>query len=118
MSQQYESLTVEVKDNVAQVTLIGPGKGNAMGPAFWAEMPDVFGTLDADPDVRAIVLTGSGKNFSYGLDLPAMGAEMPGLDAGAGDRAAFHKRLQKMQGAITAVADCRTPTIASIHGWC
>ena len=33
---QLESLTVEVKDNVAQVTLIGPGKGNAMGPEFWA----------------------------------------------------------------------------------
>ncbi len=32
---------------------------------------------------RTIVLTGSGKNFSYGLDLPAMGATLPGLDAGA-----------------------------------
>ena len=37
MSEPYESLTVEVKDHVAQVTLIGPGKGNAMGPQFWAE---------------------------------------------------------------------------------
>lgn len=35
-----------------------------MGPAFWAEMPEVFAKLDADLDVRAIVLTGSGKNFS------------------------------------------------------
>ncbi|ABK70451.1 crotonase/enoyl-CoA hydratase family protein [Mycolicibacterium smegmatis] len=118
MADTYESVTVEVKDHVAQVTLIGPGKGNAMGPAFWEEMPDVFGTLDDDPDVRAIVLTGSGKNFSYGLDLPAMGASLPALDAGAKSRSDFHKRLQKMQGAITAVADCRTPTIASVHGWC
>ncbi|MBU8807776.1 crotonase/enoyl-CoA hydratase family protein [Mycolicibacterium goodii] len=118
MAEGYESVTVEVKDHVAQVTLIGPGKGNAMGPAFWDEMPDVFGTLDADPDVRAIVLTGSGKNFSYGLDLAAMGATLPGLDSGAKGRAEFHKKLQEMQGAITAVADCRTPTIASVHGWC
>lgn len=118
MSDTYESVSVEIKDHVAQVTLLGPGKGNAMGPAFWAEMPDVFGSLDADSDVRAIVLTGSGKNFSYGLDLPAMGAMMPGLDAGAKARADFHTTLRKMQGAITAVADCRTPTIASIHGWC
>ena len=70
MSEPYESLSIEVKDNVAQVTLLGPGKGNAMGPAFWEEMPVVFADLDADPEVRAIVLTGSGKNFSYGLDLP------------------------------------------------
>ena len=73
MGETYESVTVEAKDQVAQVTLIGPGKGNAMGPAFWAEMPEVFAKLDADPEVRAIVLTGSGKNFSYRLDLPAMG---------------------------------------------
>jgi enoyl-CoA hydratase len=114
----YESVTVDIADHVARVTLIGPGKGNAMGPAFWDEMPDVFGTLDADPEVRAIVLTGSGKNFSYGLDLPAMGAMLPGLDAGAKVRTEFHTKLQRMQAAISAVADARTPTVASIHGWC
>ena len=117
----YESLTVEVKDNVAQVTLIGPGKGNAMGPAFWAEMPVVFGELDADPDVRAIVLAGSGRNFSYGLDLLAMGNTLSGTMSGevsARPRAEFHTTVKRMQQSITAVADCRTPTVASIHGWC
>lgn len=121
MSDPYESLTVEVKDNVAQVTLIGPGKGNAMGPAFWAEMPLAFADLDADPDVRAIVLTGSGRNFSYGLDLLAMGHTLSDLmteGRSARPRAEFHTRLKQMQQSITAVADCRTPTIASIHGWC
>ncbi|OBB61690.1 enoyl-CoA hydratase [Mycobacterium sp. 852013-51886_SCH5428379] len=118
MGDTYESVTVETADRVARVTLIGPGKGNAMGPAFWAELPEVFQILDADPEVRAIVLTGSGRNFSYGLDLMAMGAELPGLTAGAKDRAGFHRRLQQMQAAISAVADCRTPTIASVHGWC
>ncbi len=114
----YESVTVDIADHVARVTLIGPGKGNAMGPAFWAEMPEVFAALDADPAVRAIVLTGSGKHFSYGLDLAAMGATLPGLDAGAKARADFHKTILTMQQAISAVADCRTPTIASVHGWC
>ena len=121
MAQAYESVTVETKDHVAQVTLTGPGKGNAMGPAFWSEMPEVFATLDADRDVRAIVITGSGKNFSYGLDLPAMGGTFAPLMAGgalAGPRTDFHTELKRMQGAITAIADCRTPTIASVHGWC
>ncbi|RRR40996.1 crotonase/enoyl-CoA hydratase family protein [Mycolicibacter terrae] len=121
MTESYESVTVEIKDHVAQVTLIGPGKGNAMGPAFWSELPQVFAALDADRDVRAIVLTGSGKNFSYGLDLAAMGGTMtPMLAEGAlaRPRADFHRELQRMQGAITAVADCRTPTIAAIQGWC
>src|SRR5579875_2179941 len=121
MGDSYESVAVETKDHVAQVTLIGPGKGNAMGPAFWSELPEVFGALDADRDVRAIVITGSGRNFSYGLDVPAMGGSFTPLLADgalARPRADFHAEIQRMQNAITAVADCRTPTIASIHGWC
>ncbi len=121
-----EALAVEVKDNVAQVTLLGPGKGNAMGPAFWNEMPVVFGELDADPEVRAIVLNGSGNNFCYGLDLLSMGGSLPSVDGGsgsgggasAGPRAKFHTTVKRLQDSITAVADCRTPTIAAVHGWC
>jgi enoyl-CoA hydratase len=121
VGDSYESVTVETKDHVAQVTLIGPGKGNAMGPAFWSELPEVFAALDADREVRAIVITGSGRNFSYGLDLPAMGGSFaPVLADGASarPRADFHAEIKRMQAAITAVADCRTPTIASVHGWC
>jgi enoyl-CoA hydratase len=121
MADTYESVSVETKERVATVTLIGPGKGNAMGPAFWSELPEVFGKLDADPEVRAIVLTGSGRNFSYGLDLPAMGDTLSPMMADgalARPRAEFHARVKRMQQSITAVADCRTPTVASVQGWC
>ena len=121
MGQPYDSVLVDTKDNVAQVTLIGPGKGNAMGPAFWSELPELFAELDADPNIRAIVLTGSGRNFSYGLDLPAMGGFLaPVLADGAmaGPRSDFHAEVLRMQNTISAVADCRTPTVAAIHGWC
>jgi enoyl-CoA hydratase len=121
MGDTYESVTVDIEGHVAQVTLVGPGKGNAMGPAFWSEMPEVFAKLDADRDVRAIVLTGSGKNFSYGLDVPAMGGTLAAVlsdGATARPRAEFHQTILRMQGAINAVADCRTPTVASVHGWC
>ncbi|MBS1692619.1 MAG: crotonase/enoyl-CoA hydratase family protein [Actinobacteria bacterium] len=121
MGDVHESVEVQIDGHIAQVTLLGPGKGNAMGPAFWTELPEVFGDLDADPQIRAIVLTGSGKNFSYGLDLPAMGDLLTPLLADgalAGPRSDFHTRLRRMQQSITAVADCRTPTIAAVHGWC
>src|SRR6201988_739852 len=84
-------------------------------------MPEGFAKIDADRDVRAIVIAGSGKNFSYGLDLPAMGgtfAPMMAEGALARPRAEFHAELRRMQRAIGPVADCRTPTVASVHGWC
>ena len=121
MGATYESLSIEIDNHVAQVTLLGPGKGNAMGPAFWAELPVVFAALDADPEVRAIVLTGSGRNFSYGLDLAAMGGTLTPMMADgalAKERTHFHTELRSMQQSITAVADCRTPTIAAVAGWC
>jgi enoyl-CoA hydratase len=81
-------------------------------------MPEVFGLLDADRDVRAVA-TGSGKNFSYGLDLPAMGGTLSGVTNGASARRERTFTPPSCGcGCITAVANCRTPTIASVHGWC
>ncbi|TQF75022.1 crotonase/enoyl-CoA hydratase family protein [Rhodococcus spelaei] len=117
----WNAFTVERKDHVAQVTLIGPGKGNAQGPDFWSELPQIFAELDADPEVRAVVLAGAGKNFSFGLDLAAMAPVMgPALadKAQAAPRTTFLGDIKKMQSAITAVADCRKPVVAAVQGWC
>ena len=115
------SLKVDIADRVAEVTLLGPGKGNAMGPDFWRELPQVFGALDADPEVHAVVLTGSGPNFSYGLDLPAMmptWAELLGGNALAAPRTTFLGEVRTLQRAVTAVAACRKPVVAAVSGWC
>ena len=117
----WTAFDVTVSDHIAEVTLIGPGKGNAMGPDFWQELPELFGHLDTDPEVRAVVLTGSGKNFSYGLDLVAMGGTLSAVlagDAKAAPRTEFLDSLRKLQAGITAVADCRKPVVAAVSGWC
>ena len=119
--EHYVSLRVDRVGPVAQVTLVGPGKGNAMGPDFWRELPRAFQDLDADPEVRAVVLTGSGGNFSYGLDLPAMlGAwdEVLAPGAAADARTRFLGVIRELQAAVSAVADCRTPVVAAVSGWC
>lgn len=115
------SLKVDVDGPVAEVTLLGPSKGNAMGPDFWRELPLVFRTLDADPQVRAVVLTGSGAHFSYGLDLPAMmgdWAPMLGGDSLAGPRTAFLDQVRSLQAAVSSIAECRKPVVAAVSGWC
>jgi len=118
----HASMTVQRTAQVAQVCMTGPGKGNAMGPDFWRELPEVFTELDADPDVRAIVLTGSGRNFSYGLDLAAMGELMGPLVSGqpglAAPRTQFWAHLRQMQAAVTTVAECRKPVVAAVQGRC
>lgn len=115
------SLKVDIADKVAEVTLLGPGKGNAMGPDFWRELPLVFRALDADPDVRAIVLTGSGADFSYGLDLPAMMPSWAPLLAGdalAAPRTSFLDEIRQLQRSVTSLTECRKPVIAAVSGWC
>jgi enoyl-CoA hydratase len=121
MTDNLVSLKVDIADGVAEVTLLGPGKGNAMGPDFWRELPQVFGELDRDDTVRAVVLTGSGANFSYGLDLPAMSGSwtpMLGEKSLAGPRTAFLDEVRSLQRSVTAIAGCRKPVIAAISGWC
>lgn len=119
--RELVSMTVERGDRIAEVTLIGPSKGNAMGPDFWRELPLVFRALDADPEIRAVVLTGSGEHFSYGLDLPAMMPQWSRYlegEALAGPRTAFLDEVRTMQDAVSSVAACRKPVIAAVSGWC
>jgi enoyl-CoA hydratase len=112
---------VSVSDHVARVVLKGPGKGNALGPDFWREAPGVFDEIDADPDIRAVVLSGAGDNFTFGLDLSAMTSELRyalAAPAMAAERTRFLDQLTTMQRAIISLMSCRKPVVASISGWC
>jgi len=119
---KYKSLKVEKSEGVAEVVMIGPGKGNAMGPDFWREMPEVFAELDHDEEARAVIIRGEGDNFSYGLDLAAMMGDL-GEQFGAGknlaaERTRFLDLEGEMQEAFDNVAACRKPVIAAVSGWC
>lgn len=116
------ALRVERRGHVAEVVLKGPGKGNAMGPDFWREMPIVFRALDADEEVRAIVVLGDGPHLSYGLDVAAMMGDLgPTLGAEtqlAAARTRLLDTIVRLQGSFDAVAECRKPVVAALHGWC
>ncbi len=117
----WASLRIERNGDVTEVVLQGPGKGNAMGPDFWRELPRVFRALHADAQTRVVILRGAGGNFSYGLDLMAMGAQLgPHLTGQqqAFERVALLDLIEELQGAISSVASCRKPVIAAIAGWC
>lgn len=117
----YVSLRVTTSDSIAEVALLGPGKGNAMGPDFWREVPQVFQALDRDESVRAIIVRGEGAHFTYGLDLPAMMGDLGPMlsgDAMAAGRTRLYDKIIELQRSFLAIAECRKPVIAAVHGWC
>lgn len=116
-----KALHVTAADGVAEVELLGPGKGNAMGPDFWRETPEVFEALDAAEPVRAVLVLGRGEHFSYGLDLKAMMGELGphlGGEQLAKQRTQLLDLIRRYQEAFNRVERCSKPVIAALHGWC
>lgn len=116
-----KALAISVEDHVATVLLRAAGKASRMGPAFWSEMPEAFAWLDANAEVRAVVLRGEGEHFSYGLDLATMGGELAtvlGESALAKERTDFLVTIERLQRTMSCVAACRKPVVAAVAGWC
>ncbi len=116
-----ESITIETEENVATLFLSGPGKGNALGPEIWGELPEAVETLDADENVRAIVLRGSGDHFTYGLDLQRNAETFMKIVQGgnlAKERMMLRNMVLEWQQVATCLERCTKPVIAAIHGWC
>lgn len=121
MIETFSAFRIQIQDGIAEVQLIGPGKGNAMGPDFWRECPQVFRELDRDDGVRVVILRGSGRCFSFGLDLMAMAGELAPLltqEAGVKEREKLLEVIGEMQAGPEAVFQCRKPVIAAIHSHC
>ncbi|WP_420147597.1 crotonase/enoyl-CoA hydratase family protein [Spirosoma sp.] len=121
MEQTYQALAFEQTNGVMTLTLLGPGKGNAMGPEFWEELPKAMDEINRMHDVRCIVFRGSGDHFSYGLNIPHM---MPRLGAMTTGTVLAHQRMdlmaqiRQMQSGFQKMHESPKPVIAAVHGWC
>jgi enoyl-CoA hydratase len=119
-SSQVLSCTYD--EGVATLLLDRPEKRNAMGPAFWADLPRFMAHLDADDEVRSVVIAAAGPHFSVGLDLAAFGglgsAPSSGPKSAAGANRELFDSVLRMQASVTSVASCRKPVIAAVHGYC
>ncbi|AMO72904.1 crotonase/enoyl-CoA hydratase family protein [Sphingorhabdus sp. M41] len=66
----YTQILYDVADNIATITINRPEKMNAFTGTIIREMTDAFDRIDADDDVRAVVVTGAGdRAFCAGADL-------------------------------------------------
>lgn len=71
----YSLITFETDDGVGLISLNRPNDGNALIPEMAWELLDAANRCEEDPEVRAVVLTGSGKMFCAGGDLKAFAAQ-------------------------------------------
>jgi enoyl-CoA hydratase len=118
---ELETLSLDVTDGIARVTLTRGSELNTMNEAFWREMREVFARIEADPAARAVLLASTGRHFTAGLDLK-WAAAGGALGGGAGDegrrRLRFRRHVKELQDSFTAIDDCKVPVIAVIQGGC
>lgn len=116
----YQHIAYDVADHVARITLDRPDQLNAFTGRMMGELLDVFDRIDADDDVRAVIVTGRGRAFCAGADLSAGGqtfdAGARGEDVGVGGDGA-HAVPRDGGGRVSLrIYELKKPIIAAING--
>lgn len=108
----YEAIRIERDGHVAHLQLNRPERINALGKSMLLEIQHAMDALEADPEVRVIVLSGAGRGFSSGFDLKEQMARKP-------EGAAVWREILELDFSTTMrFWDSPKPTLAAIHGPC
>lgn len=105
----YTTLAVRSEDGVACITLCRPDRMNAFDDAMKADLLAVLKTVERDPAVRAVVLTGAGRAFCSGQDLQMDPEQANSLPVGRMLREKYHPIFEKLRA-------MPKPVIAAIQG--
>lgn len=106
-----ENIILDEKDHCLTVIIDRPRRKNAITAAMWGALAEIFTQQSTRDDLRAIILKGSGADFSAGADISE-------FDSHRGDAqsAAHYEALN--EAAFAAVRHCLIPVIAEIRGIC
>ncbi|WP_033293538.1 enoyl-CoA hydratase/isomerase family protein [Amycolatopsis jejuensis] len=96
---------------VARLTLSRPEKMNAITHGMWSAIPGVVAGVEADPELKVLVITGAGRHFSAGADI----GEFRELRSTAEAAAAYDEAVD---GAVAALTAMRKPSVAMVRGNC
>jgi enoyl-CoA hydratase/carnithine racemase len=112
---EYSQIIYDVADSVATITLHRPDRMNAFTDVMMREVIDAFDQVDADDDVRAVVVTGSGdRAFCAGADLGGGGETF----AKGGSDIQTPVGVPRDGGGMVSlrIFDCKKPVIGAING--
>jgi enoyl-CoA hydratase len=114
----------EAQNGYALITMNRPEMANAQDTALIDELDAAFDRADLDDDVRVVILAGSGKHFSSGHDLKALGVppDSPDADEWRAMRETpegkfRHEKIMYFDR-CKRIHDFRKPTIAAVQGSC
>jgi enoyl-CoA hydratase/carnithine racemase len=116
--ESYTQILYEVEGPTAIITLNRPDQLNAFTGTMLEEMVDAFDRVDADDDVRAVIVTGAGRAFCAGADLSS-GGDTFDFDrrAGAADDGPPARAPRDGGGILTLrIFECTKPVIGAING--
>jgi enoyl-CoA hydratase/carnithine racemase len=112
---EYSQIIYDVADSVATITLNRPERMNAFTDVMMRELIDAFDQVDADDDVRAVIVTGSGdRAFCAGADLGGGGETF----AKGGSDIQTSVGVPRDGGGMVSlrIFDCKKPVIGAING--
>jgi enoyl-CoA hydratase/carnithine racemase len=111
---EFSQIRYEVSDHVATITLHRPEQLNAFTGTMMHEMITAFDLIDADDDVRAVIVTGSGRGFCAGADLSGGGETF----ARGGSDVQTPQGVPRDGGGLLTlrIFDCTKPVIGAING--
>jgi len=118
----WRCFEVERDGKVAHVRLSRPDELNTMVREFWNELPRIVRELDDSGDVRAIVLSSTGRHFCAGMDLAVFSDPDTSLSDGDGEIGRLRARVRQsalmLQESFTAFERARMPVLAAVQGGC
>lgn len=109
-----EILVEETEPGIVVLTMNRPGRLNALGAGMLEEMRTALVSLDADPDVRVVILTGAGRGFCAGADIKSANAAEP--DPARNPVAQVFEQQERIASLNEMIHRMRTPVIAAVHG--
>ena len=114
----YQHIEVGRESHIGTIWLNRPDKLNALSEDMWHDLPLAVAELDADDDVRVILLAGRGRAFSVGIDVQLLAALRPEGPSPAVTAQKINSVVKRMQGTVNSLADAAKPVIAAVHGHC
>ena len=104
----YDTITLDIVDRIATITVNRPDKLNALNDRVIAELGDAIGAVRANDAVGGVILTGAGRAFVAGADI----SQLESLDAASAKALA-----ERGQAVFHRFESSPKPTIAAVNGF-